>query len=642
MDWFEENAPKKKDEDWFSRNAPGATVAEPDPSTPWYERAFESAKAGEIKDALSTVNTAATHGVRRALNLPLDRPPTWDELKEVATNAIDQPLGPGGSSPAISTEDVAKTLNAVGLQGSPTKEGIRDALSEAASGLTTPNFATTLPAYELRAVRAAAALRAAPQAYSETTDAIRAAQAGDEAGAAKHGTQGIISAAMALALGKSTLPERIKATLSPERVPQMEPQPEAGKVLEKPPLTPQAVSVEQSRGTLQPMSESESAKTQILPVSQESLHGGMAEGASADAGATPEIKRAALRLGISTEGKTGAQILREVRSASANTSPELQQAIESDLALPGTSSSLTSHDFRPAIRTETGIIPGENGQTHNQLIEGQPDPTELMASDPERLFVDKAGKEYTREQVSAALGETEPMQSERLAELQQAQPESQLVETGIANRILETENKAGKIGEIEPGEGISWQDSVTRGRELLIKGADPQQIARRIQNSGRLNADDMAILRAERERLHLDTRRIGEQAEKDPQMRAAYEQAKTVETEFIRNAVQPAKTMWHKMGMATQGEAPIDASTFQGLRKVFVDSTNGREPTPMEARGMEKHAREVRTRQKAEQVANERLTKSMDKSLSKTKVVSLEELRAEMQKMADELLPCNL
>lgn len=90
-----------------------------------------------------------------------------------------------------------------------------------------------------------------------------------------------------------------------------------------------------------------------------------------------------------------------------------------------------SDEYTPALRTKEGkIIPGEKGKTHNDIYESTKakNPEEglmLRLGEPEHGFV-KGGEFKTREETSQALGETEPMQSERLREIQ-SKPEPERV-----------------------------------------------------------------------------------------------------------------------------------------------------------------------------------------------------------------------
>lgn len=213
--------------------------------------------------------------------------------------------------------------------------------------------------------------------------------------------------------------------------------------------------------------------------------------------------------------------------------------------------------------------------------------------------------------------------------------------TGVANRILDAEADAGKIDKIAKGEGMTWQEMVQLGRDELNKGVSPQEIAARLQKDQRISPTDFAVLRAERERLAVESNKAA-QAMRDnpsPENQAALDTARKTESKFIQDVVQPAKTSTSDIFRGMQNEAPIDATTFEGLRRALLDQ-KGREPTAAESGKLEKRAQAVRKAQATEAVATEKLGKAIDKSLPKTRVPTLEELQAEMSRMAEELAPC--
>jgi hypothetical protein len=126
---------------------------------------------------------------------------------------------------------------------------------------------------------------------------------------------------------------------------------------------------------------------------------------------------------------------------------ELRQAAEAppvSSAEQAPAETVQPNDFTPAIRTKEGeLIQGEKGQTHDDIIKAQPDPTAVRADDPEHVFVDKNGEVKTREQVSQALGETEPMQSDRLRELQAEKPATPTVpESAISHELASVESRS--------------------------------------------------------------------------------------------------------------------------------------------------------------------------------------------------------
>lgn len=148
------------------------------------------------------------------------------------------------------------------------------------------------------------------------------------------------------------------------------------------------------------------------------------------------------------------------------------------------------NDFTPALKTSDGtIIKGEQGQTHQNIYEAQADPVALQASEPEHGFVDKEGNFKTRQEVSTALGEAEPMQSERLAELQKPS------ETGISNERLQ--NIYGEDS-VVVGKGKGAQEWQRIGQ---ADTRDPYAVLSKSKEQGIAAPQDVALLRAEHQRL---------------------------------------------------------------------------------------------------------------------------------------------
>lgn len=225
------------------------------------------------------------------------------------------------------------------------------------------------------------------------------------------------------------------------------------------------------------------------------------------------------------------------------------------------------------------------------------------------------------------------------AETAEANPQET---TGVANRILTEEAKAGKIDEIAAGEGMTWKEMVDLGREKLNQGADPLEIARRFQRNKRISPTDFAVLRAERERLAIESNKAAQAVRDNPNNAAAKQaltDARKAETSWIRDVVQPAKTSTSDIFRGMQGEAPIDATTFEGLRRAVVD-IKGKEPNVVEASNLERRVSKVKKAQEVEARATEQLGKEIDRQLPKTRVPTLDELRSEMERMTQELAPC--
>lgn len=149
---------------------------------------------------------------------------------------------------------------------------------------------------------------------------------------------------------------------------------------------------------------------------------------------------------------------------------------------------------------------------------------------------------------------------------------------GIAARVSESRSAQGNIAPIEPGEGISAEDAVKHGRELLSEGEDPVEALAQFNDTKQISADSVALVRARGEQLAKAAyEALDKYGENSPEYKAAAE----ADSNWVRD-IKPMQTEWHKIGQAQQGETEIDTGNFHGLRRAFVEAT-GRDFTPDQA-----------------------------------------------------------
>jgi hypothetical protein len=162
-------------------------------------------------------------------------------------------------------------------------------------------------------------------------------------------------------------------------------------------------------------------------------------------------------------------------------------------------------------------------------------------------------------------------------------------EFGIAARVSEARAKAGQIENPEPGQGISDEAAVERGRSLLSAGIEPQKVMDNFQRTGKLSADDLAVARAHGEELN---KAAAEAGKKFGLTSPEYAAAAKADSDWIK-AVKPMQTEWHRMGMTQQGSTDIDTGDFHSLRRAHFDST-GTDFTAEQADTAQKIAKEVK------------------------------------------------
>lgn len=384
-------------------------------------------------------------------------------------------------------------------------------------------------------------------------------------------------------------------------------------------------------------------------------------------------------------------IVNEVKQSEAQPVSEGGQGQAASSSAPKASPS----DFTPALRTKDGtIIPGEKGRVHQDIYDAQGDPTELRASDPEHIFLDKEGKPVTREQVSSALGETDPMQSERLIELQKAeqgtgtsgtaqsggvvlgesdgaqtpnvapkvpagQPktrEATFFDTGkpettkaieqpkvtadepviseIANRYSRARSDSGDLGDIAPGVGASAEEMAGRGRKLVEGGADVDAAVTRIMDGKYDPVDDSAVARFEEARLRNVKDKAYRELQNNPdgiEAKQTYENAFNDLTDFHKGPIAKIKVDWHKGGVNLQGQFPVDLSTADGLREAWLQATGKDAPESVRPL-MERTANRVKSAVDKEVDVNNRLTEAIDKEVVRQKSPKADAVRERILK----------
>lgn len=140
---------------------------------------------------------------------------------------------------------------------------------------------------------------------------------------------------------------------------------------------------------------------------------------------------------------------------------------------------------------------------------------------------------------------------------------------GIAARVSEERAKAGGIEGVEPGEGISAEESVAHGRDLLESGRDPQAAVAEFTKDGRISADSMALVRAHGETLAKAAFDALDEHGADSEQ---YKTAAKADSDWVKT-IKPMQTEWHKIGQAQQGETEVDTGNFHALARAHAEAT---------------------------------------------------------------------
>lgn len=194
---------------------------------------------------------------------------------------------------------------------------------------------------------------------------------------------------------------------------------------------------------------------------------------------------------------------------------------------------------------------------------------------------------------------------------------------GISQEAREARERAGQVGPVEPGVGISAADSVDHGRQLLKSGADPEKSLSNFEATGKWSSDDIAVTRAHGEQLAQEARAAERKFGTDsPEHKAAFDKL----TDWDART-KKLNTEWHKAGQAQQGATDIDTGSFTGLAREFKSQT-GKEFTPKQAKEAKDLSGEVSNAADSTEAANNKLLTEIDKTSGDPKTLTDAERRA--------------
>lgn len=182
----------------------------------------------------------------------------------------------------------------------------------------------------------------------------------------------------------------------------------------------------------------------------------------------------------------------------------------------------------------------------------------------------------------------------------------------FANRYVSEDVKAGRIGEIAPGQGYSTHDLVQMGMQLPAEQV--QTSIRRVAEGGLDPVVDAMAIRSEAARLSERSTRLSRIAERQPGNRKAQKAADAAfreVTTFYNGPVAQLKNAWHGIGMTMQGEHPVDLSTFNGWREEYMRTVKKPLTPQVEARlrsGAKRYGKVI----DAEEAAKQRWIRQVD------------------------------
>jgi hypothetical protein len=178
---------------------------------------------------------------------------------------------------------------------------------------------------------------------------------------------------------------------------------------------------------------------------------------------------------------------------------------------------------------------------------------------------------------------------------------------GVAERVRKARAAAGQVAPVPTGQGVSAEEAVKWGQDLIAMGADPEVSMREFERTRATSFDLISFTRAYGEQLAKSARSVEEKFGTDSiQYRTAQKALSDWDTR-----TKPIQTEWHKQGMAQQGETDIDTGSFTGINRAFRE-ISGRDLNPAEAKTARKLAADVNEADKATEPAKAGLQTAID------------------------------
>ena len=183
---------------------------------------------------------------------------------------------------------------------------------------------------------------------------------------------------------------------------------------------------------------------------------------------------------------------------------------------------------------------------------------------------------------------------------------------GIAQIVRDARAKAGAVAPVPTGQGVSAQEAVEWGRELLRNGVDPEKLLSDFEKTGDVSFDRTAVTRAHGEELAKAAGNIEVKfGSESPEYKLAFDALSKWDAR-----TKPMDTAWHKIGQAMQGETDLDTGSFTGMQRAYKAATD-KEFTPKQVKEVKEVSGKVRQADAAADTAQKKLYEEAAKPVPK-------------------------
>lgn len=180
---------------------------------------------------------------------------------------------------------------------------------------------------------------------------------------------------------------------------------------------------------------------------------------------------------------------------------------------------------------------------------------------------------------------------------------------GIAHEYQQERAHDLKVSPTERGEGITLEQSIQRGRDLIAQGVDAQEVFNNFQKDGRISWEDMSVVRARNEQLAREANAaVDQHGDNSPEANEAIQK----ERDWYSKAAKPMQTEWSKIGMTQQGKTDLDTGSVTSIKRAFQEQSG----KPLTDKQNE-IAKELHSKIKEQDGKIEKLQDQLDKLINK-------------------------
>jgi hypothetical protein len=298
------------------------------------------------------------------------------------------------------------------------------------------------------------------------------------------------------------------------------------------------------------------------------------------------------------------------------------------------------------VSRETGVQnENQNEKTNFISIEQRKPVEQPTAEQTEGGTPQREGEGVQQEKTPQALKWIEPEtknvpkgQESTFGENQGTSPISEEPQlSGIAQRIREQRADVTSMKASEIGQGYSPEEEISRGKDLIKQGIDPDQVISDFKKDKKISDDTMSVVRVKADQLAHETNLIADEKGIDS---PEYKEALKKEEDFL-NEVKPMQTLWSNIGKAQMGGTEIDTGTFNGLRRAFKEKS-GKEFTEDQSTVAKQFSDRIKALTDRETESNKRfqeLKEKYDKIADRTELKTSDQktIRANSKALANKI-----